>query len=313
MIQCYIVLYRNTSCRHTGIFLIIFASPSGAKQADESWTALDRSSSMWLGAGENFVAVMVKADKKASSKVGGGHFESNKGHSKGLNILALAHSHLASEPRNTVAHNAVSIPYRFLIFDCPIISSQPKKRPKMRFAAIAVLLTFAIPLAVGRGEHTGCYQYFRTKDGCVLAAQKEKDRCPYPKKVKGGAGLFVNQGNNPTAPKVHNPKLARRYNTENYSPKNMNGSGLCKPYDSNNDLGNPKAELWKDNASFSRLILRCSFLGKSNWPGCFQLALTNKTFWQLNPTEQEQRDKTIYGLTWDFSNLQGQDPRNGPI
>ncbi|CAH7671372.1 hypothetical protein PPACK8108_LOCUS6144 [Phakopsora pachyrhizi] len=47
--------------------------------------------------------------------------------------------------------------------------------------------------------------------------------------------------------------------------------------------------------------------------GCFQIALTQKTFLRLKPSKEEIAKGSIKFLKWDFDNIQGISPRQGPV
>jgi hypothetical protein len=51
----------------------------------------------------------------------------------------------------------------------------------MKATTIAVFLALELPAVMAKG-HSGCYNYFMEKDGCVYSAADPRKRCPQPRK-----------------------------------------------------------------------------------------------------------------------------------
>ncbi|MBW0546303.1 hypothetical protein O181_086018 [Austropuccinia psidii MF-1] len=139
--------------------------------------------------------------------------------------------------------------------------------------------------------------------------------------------------------------LARRYDNTEKAFTIGGGSGICRSYDTNNDEGaclwsgpssnggDPNTAGWLNGALRGncnkrlylqrrdcpdsvipvRVIDGCSFNTNDLAVGCFQIALTNKTFYKLNPTPQEIANNGVMQVSWDFDNLNGCSPEEGPI
>ncbi|PLW50253.1 hypothetical protein PCANC_05628 [Puccinia coronata f. sp. avenae] len=216
----------------------------------------------------------------------------------------------------------------------------------MKATTIAVFFALALPAVMAKG-HSGCYNYFMKKDGCVYSAADPRERCPQPRKhaQTNPAQKFVM---NPGAAKGKRSKdsLERRYDTTRPSFAVGGGKGICGFYNSTTELGvclwsgpeqnNPTADtsgwingLKSDNCRKGVYVQRkndphsvqyvpvldgCGFDNKAYDPGCFDIALTIKLFERFNPTADERRDGLLYGgLTWDFDNINGTHPQNAPI
>lgn len=139
--------------------------------------------------------------------------------------------------------------------------------------------------------------------------------------------------------------LQRRYDTTDKSFIMSPGEGVCGPYtddeagaclwvgtDAKNG-GDPATAGWLNGgktsncykqlyikrqgeghpAVYARVLDACDFGTRKPEKGCFQIYLTNKTFYDLHPTKKERQDGALYNITWDFNNLEGADPRFGPV
>jgi len=218
----------------------------------------------------------------------------------------------------------------------------------MKAVTITSVLAIALP-AVMATTHTTCFNYFMKKDGCVFSAAAANRRCPAPQKVQSTPMKAFSLSSQTKALKVKRSEettLARRYDTYKPSFAVGGGTGICGFYDTNTELGvclwsgaeqnNPTVETagWLNGLKTSNCRKRiyiqrkgdpssvkfvpvldgCSFNEKSLLPGCFDIAVTVKLFNAFNPTADEVKSGTLLGgFTWDFDNLNGQSPQQGPV
>lgn len=68
-----------------------------------------------------------------------------------------------------------------------------------------------------------------------------------------------------------------------------------------------------DKPFFVPVVDACNFYTFNVTVGCFQIAVTNKTFYDLEPTDQELEQGYLGDLVWDFNNLDGNKTTNGPV
>lgn len=211
----------------------------------------------------------------------------------------------------------------------------------------SAFLVLALPAVMAQKSHTGCYNYFMKKDGCVFSAERPADRCPAVVKhdqTNPAQAFVLNPG---AAKKVKRSEdgLARRYDTTKASFAVAGGEGICGFYNSTTQQGvclwsgpeqtnpTPNTAGWlngpnpvncrkgvyvqrkghPETVKYAPLLDGCSFNTKSHEPGCFDIALTIKLFEEFNPSEQEKKDGLLYGgLTWDFDNIDGGHHQNAP-
>ncbi|CAH7688610.1 hypothetical protein PPACK8108_LOCUS23589 [Phakopsora pachyrhizi] len=186
--------------------------------------------------------------------------------------------------------------------------------------------------------HTQCYNYFLQKDGCVFSAADDRNRCSADPKPSTAVGVVQESNKN-----VKRHTLARRYDTTLPSPS-IQGEGICGHYDTATAEGaslwvgpnpgstRPEEAGWLNRGKTSncnkRLYVINPRTGKTVYikvidghdfqttqpdVGCFQIALTQKTFLELDPTDEEKAKGAIGSLTWDFDNLHGISPQQGPV
>ncbi|KAH9815447.1 secreted protein [Melampsora americana] len=214
--------------------------------------------------------------------------------------------------------------------------------------AIVALVAFVAHNDVEATVHTLCYNYFMQKDGCVFSANDPSKRCaPDGHPPKRGVSMLKPAGQTQQRRDLHS--LERRYDTPSGSRSffigDANGGGVsiynlfkssqpgaCLWAGGRDAQGNPTggwvASFKQSNCGKQLYLMRkgrpdtvqyipvvdgCDFGITSPDTGCFQIAVTEKTFWDMNPTEQEQKQGYLTELTWDFNNLDGSNSRNGPV
>ncbi|KAG0148140.1 hypothetical protein CROQUDRAFT_41821 [Cronartium quercuum f. sp. fusiforme G11] len=216
----------------------------------------------------------------------------------------------------------------------------------MRLVSQVLLLALVACPAVLATNHTQCFNYFLHKDGCVWAAADDRIRCNATdgKPPHYGVGLIHKQN---SAHKRDEQWLERRYTAPNTNTSFAigGGTGICGDYTT--DM--PGACLWVgtkaengDNITtagwlnaakrsncgkqiyvqrkhkpymtqYVPLIDGCLFYTRQVTLGCFQIALTTKTWNDLKPTPKELAQNYLEGLVWDFNNDQGSKSGNGPV
>lgn len=210
-------------------------------------------------------------------------------------------------------------------------------------ALVALVSLVANPI-VKATEHTICFNYFMQKDGCVFSTNDPKKRCdPNGHPPKKAVGVLKS----PSSKKHRRDEvsLERRYDTPKHSKSFYvdDGTGICGTYSGDqpgaclwaggeDGVGNPTGG-WLNGTKSSNcgkqiylqrqgkpetvqyipVVDGCTFNIKSEMPGCFQIAVTEHTFYSMKPTKEELKLGYLTGLTWDFNNLNGDKSRNGPV
>ncbi|KAG0142723.1 hypothetical protein CROQUDRAFT_66949 [Cronartium quercuum f. sp. fusiforme G11] len=205
----------------------------------------------------------------------------------------------------------------------------------MQFAANIILIALAAFPAVLATVHTECYNFFLKKDGCVWSAADTRNRCnastgkpPYKP-----VGKFE-QKSLALAPQSGKKSLERRYTSSgsNTSFPIGSGDGICGNYTTNQpgaclwvgsdaiDGSDPKTAGWLNGAKTSNcgkqlyvqragnknsvvyvpVLDGCTFYSRDVRVGCYQIALSNKTFYDLKPTPQEIAQGYLGDLIWDL-------------
>ncbi|MBW0487377.1 hypothetical protein O181_027092 [Austropuccinia psidii MF-1] len=205
----------------------------------------------------------------------------------------------------------------------------------MHLYSILCLLTISISSLMAT-QHTSCFNYFLEKDKCVFAKNGDK-RCDPTPKVAKSAGTLSSHLKHGKRDNSH--PIERRYATINKTEYVAGGDGICGIYDTNKQAG---ACLWSGSGGkpgwlsgsktsncgktlyiqrqgnpsgvvFAPVVDGCSFGMTQAKDGCFEIYLTNKTFFDLKPTKWEQDHGRMFNLIWDFDNLYGNKSRNGPV
>ncbi|KAG0148144.1 hypothetical protein CROQUDRAFT_430845 [Cronartium quercuum f. sp. fusiforme G11] len=182
--------------------------------------------------------------------------------------------------------------------------------------------------------------------GCVWAAADDRTRCDAHngKPPHHGVGLIHKKN---SAHKRDEQSLERRYTTPNTNTSFAigGGTGICGDYTTDmpgaclwvgtkaENGDDPTTAGWLNDAKRSNcgkqiyvqrkhqpymtqyvpLIDGCLFYTKDVAVGCFQIALTTKTFNDLKPSQKELDQGYLEGLIWDYNNEHGSKSRNGPI
>ncbi|KAG0148028.1 hypothetical protein CROQUDRAFT_61041 [Cronartium quercuum f. sp. fusiforme G11] len=215
----------------------------------------------------------------------------------------------------------------------------------MRLAS-KTTFAFAVFSTVGAIVHTECYNYFLEKDGCVWASAKDTERCD-PTSGKSQLKLGGDEPEKQLMVQKRDKKFLKpRYTSENTDTSFAihGGKGICGPYDpqepgaclwlgSEQETGeDPSTAGWLNGANklncgkqvyvqrkdkpenplFVPIVDGCVFYTASISVGCFQIALTNKTFYDLEPSPEEIDQGFVGDLVWDFDNEHGKKPQNGP-
>ncbi|KAG0142722.1 hypothetical protein CROQUDRAFT_49918 [Cronartium quercuum f. sp. fusiforme G11] len=218
----------------------------------------------------------------------------------------------------------------------------------MQFAANIILIALAAFPAVLATIHTECYNYFLKKDGCVWSAADTRNRCNATtgKPPNKPVGLFAPKS---PAPPNHSSKrsLERRYTSSNTNTSFIidSGDGICGNYTTNQpgaclwvgsdaiNGSDPNTAGWLNGAKTSNcgkqlyvqrsgnkssvvyvpVLDGCRFYSRNASVGCFQIALSNKTFYDLNPTPQEIARGYLGDLIWDFNDEFGLKTTWGPV
>ncbi|KAI8448229.1 hypothetical protein BY996DRAFT_6415114 [Phakopsora pachyrhizi] len=149
--------------------------------------------------------------------------------------------------------------------------------------------------------HTQCYNYFLQKDGCVFSAADDRNRCSADPKPSTAVGVVQASNTN-----VKRHTLARRYDTTLPSPS-VRGEGICGNYNTAEAEG---ASLWVGPNPDSTNPEEAGKLAQQGKDIQLQQAIT---FLQLDPTDEEKEKGSIGSLTWDFNNLNGASPQDGPV
>ncbi|KAI8454983.1 hypothetical protein BY996DRAFT_6413486 [Phakopsora pachyrhizi] len=124
--------------------------------------------------------------------------------------------------------------------------------------------------------HTQCYNYFLNKDGCVYATADNRTRCPLNPKPQ-------------TAVKVPDRNVSQFCNSNHF-----NDSLLLFWV---KEVAQQFCE-WQRNPT---AIKDChDFKTTEPEVGCFQIALTQKTFLRLKPSKEEIAKGSIKFLKWDL-------------
>ncbi|KAG0142724.1 hypothetical protein CROQUDRAFT_662181 [Cronartium quercuum f. sp. fusiforme G11] len=210
-------------------------------------------------------------------------------------------------------------------------------------AKIVLIAIAAFPVVLAT-IHTECYHYFMKKDHCVWAAADTRQRCT-PQ-----SGKPPNTRVSKFEPPQHHTNqktLQRRYTTDHTdtSFEIDGGKGICGRYDTNQpgaclwvgsrpfDGSNASTAGWLNGAKTSNcgkqlyierednhttvvyvpLVDGCRFYTKKPSVGCFQIAVTNKTFYDLKPTKKEIDQGYFDGLIWDFNDEKGDKLANAPV
>lgn len=211
----------------------------------------------------------------------------------------------------------------------------------MRFVIVLFLTTALVAFpAVKATVHTECYNYFMQKDGCVWSAADDRTRCNATTGKPPFQGVERFQHHSQRT-------LQRRYTSENTNTSfaMRDGPGICGNYSTNQPgaclwvgseqvYGNDTATAgWLNGAKTSNcgkqlyvqrkgrpdkpfyvpVLDGCSFYSKNVTVGCFQIALSNKTFYDLEPTAQEIQQGFLGDLIWDFNNEYGTKGKNAPV
>ncbi|OAV90708.1 hypothetical protein PTTG_28216 [Puccinia triticina 1-1 BBBD Race 1] len=209
-----------------------------------------------------------------------------------------------------------------------------------------LILSFVLLIAVAKATiHTTCYNHFLKKDGCIYSSAANNTRCQLPAKNNPSpAGQLSTASENTKRSEPH--RLDRRYDSQQPVFPIGGGKGNCGEYKSSEVLGvclwsgaeqdNPTVETagWlnslktsncgkriyihrtgrPDTVQYAKVVDGCSFDTKVLDLGCSQIGLSVKLFNKFNPTDKEKKDQFLYGgFTWDFDNLKGKSPQQGPV
>jgi len=215
--------------------------------------------------------------------------------------------------------------------------------------SVVLLVSAALPAALAT-VHTECYNYFLKKDGCVFSAADARNRCNAStgKPPFHSVGKFERGPQHPVQlTKRSKLSLERRYTSENTNTSFAidSGPGACGNY-STQEPGaclwvgsdavsgaDPATAGWLNGAKTSNcrkqlyiqrkgqpdftvyvpVVDACRFYTRNVTIGCFQIAVTNKTFYDLNPTPQEIEQGHLGDLIWDYNNLFGKENEWGPV
>ncbi|OAV92604.1 hypothetical protein PTTG_27566 [Puccinia triticina 1-1 BBBD Race 1] len=213
---------------------------------------------------------------------------------------------------------------------------------------LAIVLFLALSLAVANATiHTMCFDYFLKKDKCINGAAGPNIRCgakakPHPKPVS----TFVLQGPSKKT-RTSGKALERRYDTNEDVLIMASGEGICGRYDSEKQDGvclwsGPEQDhptihtagwlnsLKTSNCGKQVYIQRrgskkvfyvpvldgCGFHKTKVEEGCFEIGVTHSLAKKLaiHPNELGPHPTALVGgFTWDFNNLDGKNPRAGPV
>lgn len=210
-------------------------------------------------------------------------------------------------------------------------------------APIILIAIAAIPVVLAT-IHTECFEYFRNKDGCVWAAADERIRCnPQSGKPPDlGVGAF----HEPQYTRTQQP-LVRRYTSDstNTTFSIGGGNGICGHYSTHHrgaclwvgteqvkgdnastagwlngaKTSNCGKQLYverKDNTSiviFPPIVDGCTFYTTDIQVGCFEIALTKKSWKEMHPTPKEEAQGYLDGVIWDFNDEHGDKLANAPV
>ncbi|OAV93677.1 hypothetical protein PTTG_06577 [Puccinia triticina 1-1 BBBD Race 1] len=205
----------------------------------------------------------------------------------------------------------------------------------MKATVVGILLAaFALACVKADNEHTQCYKYFLNKDHCVQATGVEADRCTKKESHElesvrlmtiqsGGSGRLQRRYNGPATVAEHATQI---YSCPGLKP-DPNGYEVCVWAGDGNGSKNTG---WLDKANkvncgkqvyiqrkddkksvqYATITGGCDFGNVKPESGCFQIGINQPLFESFKPSQGEKDKKLIASMTWDFNNLNFDNPKN---